>query len=281
MYLDDPGHRLYEKLMEVHFANHPLSLSVLGSSDSITKLARDQMADYFQHRYGPGNMVLGVTGQLNIDHVVELAAKYMGSWPRVEARRSDVAPLYKTQRQDLNDPKLNRCYTMGMTPSPSAQDDRRFAARVLADVIGDSDGSRFYWALVDNAIAEDADFSFYPHDLCGSFYMSLTTEPKRTKQALDIALKELEKVKEDLKEDEVERAKNKIASGLVLSGEIPIGRMRAIGAQWIYNHDYRSLEQDMATLMSLNADSLRDLMRDFPFDPMTIVTLGPQNAGAK
>jgi predicted Zn-dependent peptidase len=36
MYLDDPGHRLYEKLMEVHFGNHPLSLSVLGTTDSIT-----------------------------------------------------------------------------------------------------------------------------------------------------------------------------------------------------------------------------------------------------
>src|SRR6059058_6484549 len=44
MYLDDPGHRLWEKLMETHFANHPLSLSVLGSSESITKLHRDQMA---------------------------------------------------------------------------------------------------------------------------------------------------------------------------------------------------------------------------------------------
>ena len=29
--------------------------------------------------------------------------------------------------------------------------------RVLSDVVGDAEGSRFYWALVDNAIAEDAD----------------------------------------------------------------------------------------------------------------------------
>ena len=34
MYLDDPGHRLYERLMEAHFANHPLAMSVLGSADS-------------------------------------------------------------------------------------------------------------------------------------------------------------------------------------------------------------------------------------------------------
>ena len=113
-------------------------------------------------------------------------------------RESQPDPLYKPQKIEMADAKLNRQYTMGMTPGPSAQDERRFAARVLADVIGDSDGSRFYWALVDNAIAEDADFGFYPHDGCGSFYIALVTEPERSEKALDIALKELERVKKDL-----------------------------------------------------------------------------------
>src|SRR5436309_172580 len=72
MYLDDPGHRLYEKLMETHFGNHPLSQSVLGPSDTIQKLQRDQMASYFARRYGPGNMVLAVTGKMNFDEVVGL-----------------------------------------------------------------------------------------------------------------------------------------------------------------------------------------------------------------
>jgi predicted Zn-dependent peptidase len=278
MYLDDPGHRVYEKLMAVHFGNHPLSMSILGSAESIQKLQRDQMAEYFTRRYGPGNMVLAVTGRLEFDEIVNLAEKYMGAWPRVDAPRRQPQPLYKPQRLSLTDAKLNRMYTMGMTPGPSAQDDRRFAARVLADVIGDADGSRFYWALVDNAIADDADFGFYPHDGCGSFYIALTTDPARTQKALDIALAELNKAKTDLNDDEVERAKNKIASGLVLSGEVPLGRMRSIGGQWIYNKEYRSLEQDMETLMKVNRASLEQLMRDFPFDPMSIVTLGPGDA---
>jgi predicted Zn-dependent peptidase len=61
----------------------------------------------------------------------------------------------------------------------------------------------------------------------------------------------------------------------VLSGEVPIGRMRSIGSQWMYNREYRSLEQDMATLMSVTPGSLKQLMKEFTFDPMTIVTLGP------
>src|SRR6476620_7632147 len=64
MYLDEPGQRLYEKLMELHFGNHPLSMSILGPSESIQKLQRDQMAEYFRSRYGPGNMVLVASGKL-------------------------------------------------------------------------------------------------------------------------------------------------------------------------------------------------------------------------
>ena len=56
-------------------------------------------------------------------------------------------------------------------------------------------------------------------------------------------------MKEDLNDAEVERAKNKMASSDVLGGEVPLGRMRASGGQWIYNKEYRSLEKDMETLM--------------------------------
>ena len=276
MYLDDPGQRLYERAMAEHFGTHPLSRSVLGSAESVKKLTREQMAEYFTRRYGPGNIVFAATGNLDFPRLVDMVAKYCGHWPRVNAPRVFDQPVVTAKRKSMVDAKLNRSYTMAFTPGPSAQDERRFAARVLSDVIGDAEGSRFYWALVDNAIAEDAEFGFYPHDRCGSFYLSLVTDPERTDQCLEIARKELERAKADLNDAEVERAKNKIASSIVLGGEIPLGRMRAIGGQWLYNGDYRSLEMDTATLMSITTDSLRKLMGEFPFDPMTIVTLGPK-----
>jgi predicted Zn-dependent peptidase len=275
MHQDDPGFRVYEALMKTHFGNHPLSQSVLGTADSIRALTRQQMADYFTQRYGPGNTILAVAGKLNFPQIIALAEKYCGQWPPAFALRDLTPPTYHAQRKDMIDPKLNRQYTMGMTPGPSAQDPRRFAAKVLADVIGDAEGSRLYWALVDNAIAEEADFGFYPHDACGSFYISLTTDPEKTDQSLKIAQAELTRVQSDLNDEEVERAKNKIASALVLEGEVPMGRMRAIAGQWIYNKEYRSLEQDMATLLSITPPSLRDLIKEFPFNPMTLVTLGP------
>src|SRR6266705_950130 len=35
MYLDDPGHRLYEELMSTHFGDHPLARSILGPAQAI------------------------------------------------------------------------------------------------------------------------------------------------------------------------------------------------------------------------------------------------------
>jgi predicted Zn-dependent peptidase len=261
--------------MEAHFGEHPLARSVLGTMQSIQELRRDQMAEYFSRNYGPANMVLSATGRLDFNLVVDLAEKYCGKWESGSAARTKTMPTYHAGKREMTDAKLNRQYTMAMTAGPSAQDERRYAARVLADVIGEAEGSRFYWGLVDNAVAEDAEFGFYPHDGCGSFYISLVTEPERAARAMEIARNELMKVKHDLTEEEVERTKNKIESGLVLQGEAPMGRMRSMAGNWIYTGEYKSLEQDMASLAAINADSLRSLMQDFPFDPMTVVSLGP------
>ena len=198
----------------------------------------------------------------------------------MHATRQQTQPVYKPHDLVITDPKLNRAYVMGLTPGPGAQDERRFAARVLSDVIGDAEGSRFYWALVDNAIAEEADFGFYPHDGCGSFYISLICDPSRRSEALQIAMAELQRVRQDLSDAEVERAKNKIATSIVLSGEMPLGRVNALGSQWLYNGDYRSLEQDMQALMAVKADDLRRLMAEFTFSPMTLVTLTPEASAA-
>src|SRR6202167_2972893 len=75
MYLDDPGHRVYEALMQTHFGRHPLGMSVLGTVDSIRELRRQQMLDYLHHRYGPGNIVLAAAGKFDFDRLGELAAK--------------------------------------------------------------------------------------------------------------------------------------------------------------------------------------------------------------
>lgn len=275
MYNDEPGQRVYEKVMELHFGRHPLGMSVIGTPDVITPMPRDAMADYFKRHYGPANMVLAVAGQFDFDEIVGSAQRLYGHWSGPQVERAYPKPSVSGERLSMTDAKLSRAYVMGLTPGPSAQDPDRFAARVLADVLGDAEGSRLYWSLVDPAICEDADFGFYPHDRCGSFYLSLQTDPARVDEALDIALRELKRVREDLTEDEVTRACNKLASSVTIGSESPLGRMRAVASEWMYTRQYRSMEDDLQTLLKLDRTALLEMLERYTFDPMTIVSLAP------
>lgn len=275
LYLDRPAHVLFEAVMADHFGSHPMGNSVLGTKESVGGLMQEQMRRYFDARYGPGNMVLAAAGNIDFDAFVGSAEKYCGKWGHLDVKRLYGAPDLKAKRRHIQDKKLKRHYIAGLCPGPSAQDDSRYAAMVLADVLGDHEGSRLFWALVEPGLADEADFSFYPHDQTGSFLMYASCDPERAGQVEGILLSELEKVvKEGLSEEEVQRSKNKIESATVLQGESPLGRMRGLASRWTYNREYRSLEEDLAILEAITRDDVAAVAAGRGFKPMTITTLG-------
>ncbi|MDA8376710.1 MAG: pitrilysin family protein [Planctomycetia bacterium] len=276
LYLDRPGHVLYEAIMQDHFRRHPLAHSVLGTRESITALTRDQMQTYFDARYGPGNMVLAVAGKIDFDELWRLAEQTCGQWKHLDVRRQYPAADITGGVRHICDPRLKRHYVAMICPGPSAQHEGRYAAQVLSDVIGDHDGSRFYWALVEPGLADEADYSFYPHDGAGSFFAYASCDPARSQQVTEILSGELQKiVLHGLTDQEISRSKNKIATAAVLQGELPLGRMRNICSRWIYNQEYKTLEEDLQLLEAVNGAAIRKVIQEFPFNPVTTTTLGP------
>src|SRR5271155_5499796 len=58
MYEDQPGYSAYDNGRKLHFGDHKLGNSVLGSVESISALSRDQMAAYFARRYVAPNVTV-------------------------------------------------------------------------------------------------------------------------------------------------------------------------------------------------------------------------------
>lgn len=277
MYNDDPAQRVFERAVEVHFGDDPLGRPIIGTEQSIRAMTRDQMAEFHREHYRPGNMVLSLAGRFEFDEIAAWTGELFSGLGEVDRTGPTPRPPAKSipnGAESMIDAKLNRFYQIGLMPGPSAQDRRRYAARVLGDVIGDDDGSRLFWALVDSAVADEADFGFYPHDGVGSFYLSLVTDPERSAEAFEIAMKELRRVRDDLGEDEVERAKNKLLTSVTLGGESPMGRMRTIGSEWAYTGTYRSIDDELAQVESVSRGDLIELLDGMDFDSMTRVTLG-------
>lgn len=277
MYDDRPEWRLQDQLLEKYFRGHTLGYRVLGTTDTITALTAEQMRDYFAGRYSPDNIVVAAAGDLDFEALIADVEKLCAAWPATGVTREYVEPAPVEEALDVVDGKCSRHYLGMLCPAPSAQDDRRYAAKVLADVLGDSEGSRLYWAIVDPGLADEADFSFMPQDGSGAYLAYASCDPARSEKVEATLMQTLADVvsAKDIAEDEVMRAKNKLATQATLQGERPAGRMQGLGVQWTYQGVYTPLEEELGKLMAVTVEDVNALLEDFPFGPKTVLRLGP------
>ena len=90
--------------------------------------------------------------------------------------------------------------------------------------------------------------SYAPFDGTGAFVTFVFTAPEKARQAVHIAAEVFKRfVEEGLTDKELLAAKNKIASGATLQGELPMGRLAAVGFDWVYRKEYVPLARQIET----------------------------------
>lgn len=276
LYQDRPQHRLAEKLMELHFGDHPLSHSVLGKPETIRALKHEEMLDYFKQRYSPSNITLAVTGKVDWEALIDKANQACSQWKDYPVGRDKPPATGTANKESITDKKLLREHIGMISPAPSAQDESRYAAAVMATILGDVTGSRLYYALVEPAIAEEASSSYEPMDGTGIFYTFICTTPDKAEKALQIAKNEYDQfIKHGPTEQETLAAKNKIASAATLKGELPMGRLTALGFDWVYRNEYKPLPDEIERILAITPEQVHELARQYDLNNASILTLGP------
>ena len=278
LYEDQPKFRVYEKLMMSHFAGHPLGHSILGTNATIGALNRTQMQDYFDRRYSPGNVTLVGVGKLDWDAFVAQAQEMCSSWRSVDVgRQTPPAPAARS-RQMIVDPKLARFHIGMMSDAPTAQDPARYAAELAAAILGDDTGSRLFYSLVDTATADDASLAYDAFDGTGGFLTFISADPHQARRAADIAMDEFRRFRDGgPTDDELTAAKNKIAASATLKGELPMGRLREVGSEWVYRLDYTPLAEQIRILLAVTKDEVMDVARRYDVASISLLALGPND----
>ncbi len=279
MYDDHPFWVLYERAMEAYYREHPLSHRVLGTRETITALERNQMQSYFDHRYSADNTVVACAGAIDFDAFVARINDHCGQWPRTDvARAYEAPPTPADDMVDVKSSQVNRHYQLMITPAPALQDDRRFAAGMLAQILGDAEGSRLYWALVETGLAEEAQAQFDGRDGVGDYLLYFSCDPDQAGAVERVVHEELAKLVDSLDEDDLERQRSKVATAATLASERPAGRMQRLGRQWTYFGEYRPLEWELEQINAVTLADLRAVYDAFPFSPMVTATLRPEDA---
>ena len=276
LYEDQPKFRVYDKLMSEHFSGHPLSNAILGTTESIKALRSEGMQEYFKRRYSPGNLTVVGVGNLDFETFVEKISQACLSWPAYEANRDTPPANGAGTKKILCDKKVTREHIGIMSQAPTAQDEARYAAQLAATVVGDTTGSRLFYALVDPAIVDEATMTYSPLDAAGTFFTFISADTDRAAEAIEIAQSEFARfVESGPNESELQAAKNKIASGATTKGELPMGRLAAVGFDWIYRKEYVPLADQIERIFSVTRNEIIEVVDSYDLTATTLLALGP------
>ncbi len=276
MYLDSPMSVAYEAAKAAHFGGHPLGQSILGTVESITDLPVDKMRDYFARYYSPANIVLAFAGNSDWERLVALAEEHCGAWQGPPATRQAVPPRGTGAFRAILRADDQQQTIIGMADGPPLESDDRYAAQLLATVLGDHTGSRLYWTLVDPGHADGAEVGYQDYNNAGVFFTFLSCEPDEAQANIGrIGDAYRNVMTEGITDEELERAKNKVLARSVLRSERPMGRLTSLGFQWTYRREYLTVEAELDLFSRVTIADIRRVLDAYPLLPQTLVSVGP------
>jgi len=276
MYLDQPPFGADDLVRSLHYGRHPLGRSVLGTVESIEALPVDKMRSYFERRYSPTNILVAASGKVDFDKLVEDVHKYCHTWQRIETERDIARAVGQKQFQVLHKPQSTQEYVIQVADAPSSTDTDRYAAKLLSVILGDDSGSRLFWDIVDPGLAESASLSHHDGQGSGAFIVYLACDPELAADNLARLAKIYADVETDgVTEVELNQAKSKVNSRLVLSGERSKGRLFNVGGNWTQRREYRTIQDDLEAIDKITVADLAEVVKKWPLSANTTVVVGP------
>ncbi|MCH2115751.1 MAG: insulinase family protein [Pirellulales bacterium] len=276
MYADQPPFGMDEKIKELHFGEHPLARSVLGSLESVGSLSAAQMQSYFDSRYSPGNMFVGAAGRIDFDALVRQVEQLCGDWSPQSLVREVPAADSQPNFQCVHRASATQQYCLQLADAPASESDDRYAAKLLATVFGDDSGSRLYWELVDSGLTESASLGHYEYLGAGMFFSWLSCDPDEAHANLGRMVDLQAKVERDgFTAEELRQAQSKLKARVVLGSERPRNRLFNVGGNWMQRREYRSVADDLETVDQVTLDDIHRVLAKFPLTRHTTITIGP------
>lgn len=278
MYQDNPFWVLYEEAIARHYGQHGLSHRVLGTKESVTAMTRDEMAQYFQERYSADKTVVALAGKVDFEAAASQIESLTKDWQHSVGDRNTTIPSVTPSEFTLKDSKVNRGYLIGVAQAPASNDDQRYAAALLAQMLGGVDNSKLHWALIESGIAEEAQAGYDGLDGTGDYFVYASGDPDKLDAIWKVMSKEIRSLKDTITLDDLECLRSKMGTAATIGSERPGDRMQRLGRLWTMTGEYQPLEDELAKIDAVTIDDLKAVCDAYPIDHCTLGRMIPDEA---
>ncbi len=267
MYDDDPQDKVFDVLGEAVFGEHPLGRAIIGRAAVVAGTPASGLAAFHAARYVPGNVVVAASGSVDHEQIVALTRA-------AEDKAERMAPAV-TLAADLEAPTLERRvrfitketeqYHVALGGPGIVRDDpRRFALRVLDNILGGTTSSRLFQEVREKRGLAYSVFSFssaFAH--AGQVGLYVGTRPDNITKAMTVVGEELARFLQDgATADELDRSRENVKGRILLGLESTSARMNRLGSTVLADMPILAIDELEARIDAVSLDDVAALARE-------------------
>jgi len=274
---DTPDEYIHDLFSQSFWPRHPLGLPILGRLETISRMNREKLMEFFRRHYLDVQPILVAAGNLKHENLLKPVREALGKMrPRPKKRQGH--PPRSHPRLLVKNKKLEQVHLLLGTEGLSATHSQRFTIAVLNTVLGGGMSSRLF-----QEIREKRGLAYSIYSYLSSFIDSgllgvyVGTGEKTVSRVLQTILREMKKLSNDsLKPKELRAAKEQLKGNLLLSLESTDNRMSRLAKNELYFSRYISTEEIIEGIEKVASDEVNVLAQQMlrP-ESLSLTALGP------
>ena len=277
---DDPDDGVHDLFTEALWGDSALGRRVLGTTESITALSREQITGFYRRKYALPQTVVTASGDVEHEQLLALVEQAYGgllTGPSEPAPLRAVTPAPPAAARVLQqDRDTEQVHLVLGTSGLRYGDPRIEALQVLSGGLGGGMSSRLF-----QSVREQRGLAYSVHTVTGSyadtglFGVYAGCAPAKLGQVVDLMRSELAAVAEHgLTEEEVRRAQAPMRASLVLDLEDSGSRMLRLGYAELLDGELLTIDEELARIEAVTPDDVRDVAADVLCRPLSLALIG-------
>lgn len=261
---DNPEEYGGDLFFEKVYRGHPIADSIAGTSESLQRLKRTQLVEYYQQNYTGSRLIVSAAGAIDHDEVVERVNKVIGKLDKGSGTSKRKKPKFRHFKH-FQKRASEQVHLFFGIPSCTFRDPDRFNSYIVNSLLGGGMTSRLYQKVREDHGLVYSIYSFLQAFIdCGLLMLYAGTSPKNAGQVIDIILEEAERLsKNPPGPKEIQMYCTQLKGQILLGAEDMENRMNSLGVNEMVFGEYRPVAQVIHDIKSVNEDSVKKFITKY------------------
>ncbi|MBN2560061.1 MAG: insulinase family protein [Phycisphaerae bacterium] len=273
---DDPG-ELSRKLLAPYAYGPQLGRHDLGTAESLDRMTRDDIVSYWRRHFGASRMLVATAGVVDVDRTVATLERLFAGFGEGDEDGRDGFPVKFSPGVRHHDKKLEQEHILMCWPGVKVTDDDYPVERLMLAVLGDGMSSRLFTEVREKQglVYWVGAWDEHPRN-AGMIFLGASTKPARCDQTVETLLHEVDRLGEDVAEEELERAKVGIIAKTQTHGDITRSRASELSGDLFHYGRPVPLAEKNEWISRVTIADVRRYLAEHSREERCVLTLGPK-----